>query len=380
MRSGGRRSATAPTVARSKRRFRAKTKTNSVLALTAPTLAPSHPSLCFVFFPFFRAVRICWAAARSEQQITPTRQKWGFSMLGTSNGNSKIKATSASLARASVDVLIQAIESGHHEVFSSYLETMARFHTYSARNVLLIAAQRPDATRLEGVRSWNELGRFVRPGEKGIFIFAPAVGFTKKPSQAAEENGRKPKGKKAAEPVSQPPEQEAHLLGFRGVWVFDISQTGGEELPEPHPQFDAAEKLASLLAFAESRQMKIEYTEKIAPAKGASYRGLIRLLSGMEPAEAFPVLLREVTSQLLYQAERRTFVTRALHQQETKAAAFVVCDALELSSKSSFADCQLYYGDARLLRESLEVVHRTAAQILGALSPKDEAQSTQEVR
>jgi hypothetical protein len=276
-------------------------------------------------------------------------------MLSTNN---RKLSTSSQLTRASIDGLVQAIESGHNEVFSSYLATMARFHTYSARNVLLIAAQRPNATHLEGVRSWNELGRSVRPGEKGIFIFAPTIGFTKKENKA-EENGKKsPKGKKAADSVTNPPQQETHLLGFRGVYVFDIAQTGGEELAQSQKQVDIAERLE----------------------KGTSYRGLIRLLPNMEPAEAFSVLLREVASQILYNSERRTFVTRAVHQQETKAAAFVVCEALGLESKTLFADCQLYYGDARLLTESLEVVHRTAAQILGALSPEDAANSAQEVR
>ena len=102
----------------------------------------------------------------------------------------------------------------------------------------------------------------------------------------------------------------------------------------------------------------------------------------MKPAEAFPVLLREVANQMLYATQRRTFVTRALHQQETKAAAFVVCEALGLKSKTAFSDCQLYYGDSRLLTESLQVVHRTAAQILGAISPEDgaPAKSDQEVQ
>jgi hypothetical protein len=299
-------------------------------------------------------------------------------MLSTNN---RKLSTSSQLTRASIDGLVQAIESGHNEVFSSYLETMARFHTYSARNVLLIAAQCPNATHLEGVRSWNELGRSVRPGEKGIFIFAPTIGITNKKEHKTEENGKKsPKGKKAAETATNPPQQETHLLGFRGVYVFDIAQTGGEELAQSPKQVDIAEKLGKLLAFAESRQIKIEYSDRIAPAKGTSYRGLIRLLPNMEPAEAFSVLLREVASQILYNSERRTFVTRAVHQQETKAAAFVVCEALGLESKTLFADCQLYYGDARLLTESLEVVHRTAAQILGALSPEDAANSAQEVR
>jgi hypothetical protein len=299
-------------------------------------------------------------------------------MLSTNN---RKLSTSSQLTRASIDGLVQAIESGHNEVFSSYLETMARFHTYSARNVLLIAAQRPNATHLEGVRSWNELGRSVRPGEKGIFIFAPTVGITNKKDNKAEENGKKAaKAKKPVEPSTNPPQQETHLLGFRGVYVFDIAQTGGEELPESAKAVEIAEKLEKLLAFAESRQMKIEYSDRIAPAKGTSYRGMIRLLPNMEPGEAFPVLLREIASQILYNIERPTFVTRALHQQETKAAAFVVCEALGLESKTAFADCQLYYGDARLLTESLEVVHRTVAQILGAISPEGAANSAREVR
>ena len=137
-----------------------------------------------------------------------------------------------------------------------------------------------------------------------------------------------------------------------------------------------AEKLEKLLAFAESQQFKIEYSDRIAPAKATSYRGVIRLHPGMEPAEAFPALLREVASQMLYVIQRRTFVTRAIHQQEAKAAAFVVCESFGLESKAAFADCQLYHGDARLLTESLEVVHRTAARILGAISPAEDAEQT----
>jgi hypothetical protein len=287
-------------------------------------------------------------------------------MLSTNQGNIN---NTWELTRASVDGLVKAIESGRNEVFGSYLSTMARFHTYSARNVLLIAAQRPNATHVEGVRSWNELGRFVRPGEKGIFIFAPAVGFKNRaPEEPAKKSG---KAKKASEASKEPPQRETQLLGFRGVYVFDIEQTGGEELADSRQPVDVAGKLEKLLALAASLQFKVEYSAGIAPVKATSYRGVIRLVPDMEPAEAFPTLLREVVSQMLYTIKRRTFVARAIHQQETKASAFVVCESLGLEVKTAFADCQLYHGDARLLAESLEVVHHTAAQILGAISPED---------
>jgi hypothetical protein len=269
--------------------------------------------------------------------------------------------TSWQLAQASIDSLTQAIKSGRSEALFIYLQTMAKFPTYSARNVLLIAAQRPTATHLQGVRSWNDLGRSVRPGEKGIRIFAPTVGI-KLESQAQDADKTSRKRKKQ--------EPETQLLGFRAVSVFDISQTGGEALPDSRQPVDVADRLERLTALAQAHGMTIEFAEWIGEKKGNSYRGTIRLLPNMPPAEGFPVLLREVASQLLYTIKRRTFVTRALHEQETKAAAFVVCEALGLDSKTAFSDCQLYYGDSRLLAESLAVVHRTAAVILGAISPE----------
>ena len=76
-----------------------------------------------------------------------------------------------------VDYLVQSLESGHSELLTQYLGTMARFHAYSFGNVMLIARQKPDATHVAGYRTWTSLGRFVRRGEKGILILAPMVGY-----------------------------------------------------------------------------------------------------------------------------------------------------------------------------------------------------------
>src|SRR2546425_218781 len=59
------------------------------------------------------------------------------------------------------------------ERFGEYLKTLARFHSYSFSNVLLIRMQRPDATRVAGYRKWQELGRQVKKGERGIAILVP---------------------------------------------------------------------------------------------------------------------------------------------------------------------------------------------------------------
>src|SRR3989442_4723007 len=59
------------------------------------------------------------------------------------------------------------------EDWARALETAARFHRYSARNVMLIMLQRPCARRVAGYRTWQAMGRQVRKGERGIAILAP---------------------------------------------------------------------------------------------------------------------------------------------------------------------------------------------------------------
>ena len=116
------------------------------------------------------------------------------------------------------DYLVQSLEAGHSEVLTEYLGAMAKFHTYSFGNIVLIARHKPSASNVAGVRTWNSLGRFVRCGEKGILILAPMVGRrTKALEETTRENGEEKN-------------PQVQLYGFRAVYVFD-SQTEGKELP-----------------------------------------------------------------------------------------------------------------------------------------------------
>src|SRR5260370_41871895 len=91
----------------------------------------------------------------------------------------KIKSV-RQVVRASVELLAHEIEAGHPEVLSECLRAMARFHTYSFGNILLIATQRPTASQVAGWRGWKELGRRIKQGEKGITIFSPIRSEPKK--------------------------------------------------------------------------------------------------------------------------------------------------------------------------------------------------------
>ena len=82
-------------------------------------------------------------------------------------------------ANEKVKQATELLEKGVEEVFTSgrlaeYLDVMSRFHSYSARNCMLIYMQMPEATRVAGYKAWQQkFNRQVRKGEKSIAILAP---------------------------------------------------------------------------------------------------------------------------------------------------------------------------------------------------------------
>src|SRR6202162_3279179 len=266
--------------------------------------------------------------------------------------------------KEAVDFLVAALESGHSEVLAAYLGAMAKFHTYSFGNVMLIARQKPDATNVAGLRTWNSLGRFVKRGEKGIFILAAMVGR------------RSTKNVAPAEPSQDATtEGQRTLYGFRAVYVFDVSQTEGKDLPTlTEVNGDVSGYRERLFKFVEAQSVELSFSERIAPAKGLSHGGKITLLSGMQPAEEFSTLAHEIAHEMLHRGDRRTLTTKQVRETEAEGVALVVWRFDGLDTGSSSADyIQIWHGDANLLRESLEAAKRPAAVFLGGIPPEPAA-------
>jgi hypothetical protein len=134
------------------------------------------------------------------------------------NTNKQQKQTTKEVIAANVQALIEQLEQGHSEALTACLTAMGRFHTYSFGNISEIAPQRPDATRAAGLYAWNQLGRKVKKGERGIRILAPVIGIRRKKDEEAEKDIRT--------------QNQAVLVGFRAAYVFDVIQTEGKELPD----------------------------------------------------------------------------------------------------------------------------------------------------
>ena len=195
-------------------------------------------------------------------------------------------------------------------------------------------------------------------GQKGIRILAPVIGTSKKKDTEA---------KRSTDPAAI---NKPVLVGFRAVYVFDVSQTEGAELPEPSERVSGSvgENRKRLIDFIAAQGIELEFKETIAPALGMSYGGRIAVLPGQAPAEEFSTLVHELAHEMLHKAERRTATTRTVRETEAEAIAFVVGSSIGLTNGHASADyIHLYHGNAALLAESLEVIQKTSALILAAI-------------
>jgi len=265
------------------------------------------------------------------------------------------------LVDGALEELSRALQRGHSEALKAYLSAMGRFSRYSFGNILLIASQRPTATRVAGFWTWKRLGRHVRKGEHGIVILAPMMCRAKVQNSSDD-------GVDAGD--SQEPEDSVrakNLVGFRTTHVFDVSQTHGNPLPEfATVDGDPRAYLSRLKELVAERGITLEYTASLGGAEGLSAGGRIRLRTGQSHAQEFSTLAHELGHELLHQGEEK--LSRTVRETEAEAVAFVVCRAVGLDTNTAFSDyIQLYSGDKDLLAASLGRIQRTAATIIEGL-------------
>ena len=144
-----------------------------------------------------------------------------------------------------IEQLVAALNQGRSEMLTQYLAAIGRFHRYSLRNVMLIASQKPTATHVAGFHAWHKLGRFVKKGEKGILILAPIVRRKHENTEQSETD------------------ESSTAVYFRAAYVFDISQTDGQPLPEiGSVNGDPRQYRERLGQFVAEHAIALEYSRK----------------------------------------------------------------------------------------------------------------------
>ncbi len=265
--------------------------------------------------------------------------------------------------------LVKRLEAGVAEVATSdgwrtYLAAQAKLHTYALGNVLLILAQKPDATRVAGFHTWLRLGRHVRKGEHGIRILAPVS------------------VRRAAEAESGDSEEEDEpqtVTRFRVVTVFDISQTDGDPLPEHPCQALTTDSergrwlYARLLDIAKAERVSVRTAEDIRGTANGFYlpdSHAIVLAPRLSDDQRAKTLCHELAHALLH---RTTGKPREEQEAEAEGTAFVVAAWAGLdTSHYSFgyvADWAGQKDGPALVKRVGATIQKTAAGIIERLDP-----------
>lgn len=292
--------------------------------------------------------------------------------------------------RAQLEAITEKLEQGISEVYSSenyvdYLKTMAKFHSYSVRNSILIHMQRPDATLVAGFDAWKKFKRHVKRGEVGIKIYAPVI---RKRNVQEEEQAEPEKNQDAVVPedviegqesTAEGQPQRKSIVSFKIQNVFDISQTDGEPLHEVTPTIldnDVADYDNFLTALVNAAKVPVSFQTIEGSANGYFHRGNNEIVvsNDMPELQTAKTLVHEIAHSRLHRTEgddikKEVSELPAQHIRELQAesVAFVVMSHYGLDSgEYSFPYVAMWAQDRDLteLRENLEVIRDTSSTII----------------
>ncbi len=232
--------------------------------------------------------------------------------------------------------LFKKIDDGVKAVFESdrykdCLRYMSKFTNYSAGNCILIMLQKPEASLVAAFGKWKQLGRTVNKGEKGIAILAPMT-FRNKQSENEDEE--------------EQDEAETRTLGFRKVYVFDVSQTSGEPVPEYVSDLDEdieEEHVEAVISAVRSvTGLPVDVENISGGAKGYYSHSEQRIViqSGLSGAQAVKTAIHECAHALLHDPDKKlptADTTRSDKEVQAESVAYIVASRYGLdTSEYSF--------------------------------------------
>ena len=272
------------------------------------------------------------------------------------------------------------LETGIQELFESerykaYLTSMAKFHSYSFNNTLLIAMQ--GGQLVAGYNKWrDDFHRNVKRGEKGIKILAPAPYKVKKEVPKRDEQGQ-PMMEKDGKPLTEV--QEKQIPAFKIVSVFDVSQTEGEPLPSI-----GVDELAGNVEQYEDFFKALEQTSPVPmafediPGGSHGYYHLtekrIAIQENMSELQTLKTAIHEIAHAKLHAIDPEAPVTEQADRPDSRtrevqaeSVAYAVCQHYGLdTSDYSFGYVAGWSSgkDLKELRASLETIRATAHELI----------------
>lgn len=273
------------------------------------------------------------------------------------------------------------------------LEFAARFRSRSFGNTLLIWLQHLDAyevgrvpnsepSYVAGYKQWRTLGRQVAKGQAGYQIVAPVMGrfatSTPQDSESWRRLGRFEKPK-PGEIV------RSRMVGAKPAYVWDVSQTTGEPIPErPTPRLLDGEApaglwdgLAALVETEGYRVLRVEHEGLIHGANGLTDYAArtVAVRTNMDAAAQVKTLAHELAHVKLHGPDSPDAVQhRGIGEVEAESVALMIGTAHNMDTASytipyvsGWAGTVKDKDPAEVVQATGERVRKAAGAILDAL-------------
>ena len=227
----------------------------------------------------------------------------------------------------------------------------------------------------------------MKKGEKGIAILAPR---TFKPKEDGDDNQAR-KGRRQQDEGEEPTTVLVSTLAcgegdqpatrrriyFTTVYVFDVSQTEGDPLPDEPEWRERSKDLdfeQRLTAFAQSRGITVEIVDDMDGAEGRSFGGKIQLL----PQSGSHTFVHELAHELYAHCkpEVREQTTRQQREIEADAAAHVVCQHFGILSSASANYLALWQAGKEDILGCMERVRGVAIELIEAIEGTHQHEET----
>ena len=279
----------------------------------------------------------------------------------------------------------QKLEDGTRAIFESgeyaeYIKAFSRFPRYSINNCILIASQRPDATYVCGMKTWNDLNRRINKNEHGIMILAPVKRKADVEEQVFDEANHPVIGEDG-KPVTEKVTRE--FQSFRPVYVWDYAQTSGEPLPSLVHNL-----VGDVAGFDELKQVLMEISpvpitfESFKSSVNGYYSPLekkIVVKENLSELQTVKTMLHEIAHATLGHGSKEDKWDKETHEVQAESIAFWVAAMLKDENGNGLDTSDYSFGyisgwskdkEVSELKENLEIIKTTADQISKAIEEK----------
>lgn len=255
----------------------------------------------------------------------------------------------------------------------NFLTFQSLFYNYSFGNTILIYMQNPNATYVKGYKAWNQLGRYVKKGSKGLAILAPCFKKT--------EVFKEPENKAIYQDAEGEKEIKRVISGFRVAYVYDLADTDGsnEYIPvlvkglagNSEAEKEIYERLLDVISK--------EYT--VQEVKGTVSKGsfnletkIISVRSDLEYLQKIKTLLHETAHAVDFALHPESDISRNRRELIAESVAFVVSLRLGLDTSSySMSYIQSWLRDKEELKIIADTVQKVSYIIINKLAESSDS-------